>query len=127
MPSPANPASLPADERFEFFLSAVTDAQEVWGLYDDEGWAVAATDDSETPVFPLWPARAYAQACATEDWEGFEACAIALDELLDELLPELEADDVALTLFPTPTGQGIPMSADALAHALTTYLDEPEP
>ncbi|MBP9868146.1 MAG: DUF2750 domain-containing protein [Alphaproteobacteria bacterium] len=54
--------ALPDIKRFEHFIKIIADWQEVWGLYQG-GWALAAADDGTT-VFPLWPAKEYAQVCA---------------------------------------------------------------
>lgn len=58
--------ALPGIKRFEHFIKVIADWQEVWGLYQD-GWALAAADDGTT-VFPLWPAKEYAQVCAENEW-----------------------------------------------------------
>ena len=49
-------------KRFEHFIKVIVDWREVWGLYQD-GWALAEADDGII-VFPLWPAKEYAQVCA---------------------------------------------------------------
>ncbi|MGE0880467.1 MAG: DUF2750 domain-containing protein [Acidimicrobiia bacterium] len=116
-----------ADKRFEHFVTAVAKSEQAWGLYEDnEGWALAGTDDSEAPVFPLWPTRRDAIACAADEWQGFEACAVGFEALLDELLPQLETDGIAVSIFPTPDGQGVVMAADALVHAIKAHLAEPD-
>ena len=83
---------LPGARRFEHFIEVVADRQQAWGLFKD-GWALAAADDG-TGVFPLWPAKEYAQVCAENEWIGYEPRAISLRDLMDMLLPKLTVDGV---------------------------------
>src|SRR4051812_31525339 len=62
---------LDATARHTHFVKRVVDAELVWGLWKD-GWALMA-DETGQQVFPLWPAREYAELCAVADWEGYLA------------------------------------------------------
>ena len=112
--------ALPGPERFEHFVKTVADWQQVWGLYD-EGWALAATDQG-TPVFPLWPAREYAVACAAKEWSTHEPKLIELREFMDVLLPQLKADGVLPGVFFTPSTNGLTPTVDELVAALELEL-----
>lgn len=114
--------ALPADGRFEHFVKIVADRQKAWGLYQD-GWALAGADDGAR-VFPLWPLKEYAEACALETWAGYEAREIPLDDLMDVLLPRLKADGVLPGILPTPTGKGATPSIDELLAALENELQQ---
>jgi len=98
----------------------IADWQEVWGLYQD-GWALAATDDG-TPVFPLWPAKEYAQVCAVNEWKGYEPRSIGLSDFREVLLPKLKLDGVLPGVSFTPTSKGVTPSVDELKLALETEL-----
>ncbi|WP_312835253.1 DUF2750 domain-containing protein [Comamonas sp.] len=89
--------ALPDKKRFDHFVKVVADRQEIWGLYLD-GWALAATNDGVT-VFPLWPAKEYAQLCAVSEWEGYEPRLITLAELMEDLFPKLKKDGVLPGVF----------------------------
>ena len=112
--------ALPGNRRFEHFIKVVADSQEVWGLYES-GWALAATDDG-VGVFPLWPAKAYAQACAIEEWLEYKPRLISLQEFTDVLLPKLKADGLLPGIFPTPTSKGVTPAVDELKAALEVEL-----
>lgn len=112
--------ALSGAERFEHFVKVVADWQEAWGLFQD-GWALASTDDVGV-VFPLWPAKEYAEVCAVDQWQGYLPRSIALDDLMAILLPKLEADGVLPGIFFTPTGSGITISTDELRSALEAEL-----
>jgi len=97
--------TLAGPERYEYFIRRTAEAREVWGLYQD-GWALAKTDDG-TLVFPMWPANEYATLCAEFEWDGYDAQAFSLEELIEELLPQLEEDSVLPGVFYTPGDKGI--------------------
>lgn len=112
--------ALPGIKRFEHFIKVIADWQEVWGLYQD-GWALAAADDG-TSVFPLWPAKEYAQVCAANEWSGYEPRSISLSDFTEVLLPKLKLDGVLPGVFFTPTSKGVTPSVDDLKSALEAEL-----
>ena len=97
--------TLPAPQRYEYFVQQVAQSREVWGLFRN-GWALATKDDG-TLVFALWPEREFAQLCAEFEWEGYEPQSFGLDELLDELLPQLQQDGLVPGIFRTPGSKGV--------------------
>ncbi len=113
--------ALPGKARYEHFVKVIADRQEVWGLYEN-GWALAGTDDGTT-VFPLWPAREYAQLCAEGQWVGYEPRAISLNELMDELLQKLKKDGLLPGVFYTPSNRGVTPTIDELKSAVEAELE----
>jgi Protein of unknown function (DUF2750) len=107
---------LPAVRRYRTFLEQVVASGEAWGLFES-GWALAV-DDAGRDVLPLWPARTFAERCATRLWEGYAPRSIPLAELEGELLPELEAGGLGLGVFFTPEGQGYPVTPSQLREDL---------
>ncbi|WP_296951638.1 DUF2750 domain-containing protein [uncultured Massilia sp.] len=95
---------LPAPQRYTVFVADVARSGVAWGLYRN-GWALATKDDG-TLVFAMWPQREFAQLCAEFEWEGYEAQAFGLDELLDGLLPQLQQDGIVPGIFRTPGSKG---------------------
>lgn len=112
--------ALPGTTRFEHFIKVIADWREVWGLYED-GWALAAADDGTT-VFPLWPAKEYAEVCAVNEWSGYEPRSISLSDFTELLLPKLKSDGVLPGVFFTPTSKGLTPSVDDLKSALEAEL-----
>jgi hypothetical protein len=110
--------------RFAHFVKRVVDEEMAWGLWKD-GWALMADSDG-TQVFPLWPAREYAELCRIDDWAGYEPREIPLQSLLDELAPKLSERKVRPGVFPTPGGKGVTPSVDELCGALREELDKYE-
>lgn len=104
--------SLSGEARYEYFVKTVADWGEVWGLYKD-GWALAASEVGEK-VFPLWPAKEFAELCAVNEWDGYEAESISLEELFGGLLPNLREDGVLPGIFYTPSDTDVTPSIDIL-------------
>jgi hypothetical protein len=93
-----------AKARYRQFLKLAVERKQVWGLYRD-GWALSR-DDDEQVTFPLWPERERAALCATGPWQGYEPAEIPLDDLLEQLLPQLARDQVKPCLSPGPNDPG---------------------
>ena len=110
--------------RYKHFIKRVVDNELAWGLWND-GWALMA-DGGGQPVFPLWPAREYAELFAVREWDGYAAEEIALADLIDELLPKLTEKEVRPGIFPTPTGKGVTPTASELLRALRTEMGKYE-
>ncbi|KHA78433.1 MULTISPECIES: DUF2750 domain-containing protein [Janthinobacterium] len=105
-------AGLPSAERHAYFVRKAADTQEVWGLYRD-GWATAQVDGKV--AIPFWPEAAFAQACASGDWEHFQPRAIALGDFLAKWLPGMNQNGQLAFVFPVPQGSAsIAAPADLL-------------
>ena len=112
--------ALPGPKRYEHFIKVVCDWQKLWGLYKD-GWALAATDNGQG-VFPIWPAKEYAEICAIDEWAGYEPKSFSLEDFLDELLPNLKDDNMLPGIFYTPGNKGVTPEIDALVSDLKIEL-----
>jgi Protein of unknown function (DUF2750) len=108
--------------RFRHFVKQVVDFEQAWGLWSD-GWALMANNE-ERLVFPLWPAREYADLCRVGQWTDFAPKAVDLDTLVNELLPSLAKDGVRSGIFPTPEGKGVTVDANELATELRRVDEE---
>ena len=103
--------------RYKYFVKQVVDSERAWGLWQG-GWALAEDDDGNR-TFPIWPHREYAESCSIEEWAGFEAEEIDLENLIEELLPQLEEDGMQIAVFPTPKGKGVTPKIGELLSSLT--------
>lgn len=90
-------------QRYNYFVEKVFEWQECWGLGDNEGWVVAEIADQV--VFPLWPAEPFAKNCQVDNWQHAEAKQIPFAELINEILPSLVNDDIAVAVFMVPDNE----------------------
>ena len=81
------------DPAYAAFLDEVVEAGMVWGLSDDEGWALApSADDDQVMVMPFWASEEHARACASGEWEQFVPEPVVLDFFMEEWLPGMDGD-----------------------------------
>ena len=112
--------ALSGQERYNNFIKVVVDWEEVWGLYQDN-WALAGTDDGQR-VFPVWPAKEYAQLCVDKEWDGCEPKSFSLEDFMSELLPNLKNDGVLPGVFYTPSDNGVTPTVEKLLEDLNEEL-----
>ena len=80
------------------------------------------SDDDGNPTFQLWPAKEYAALCADGLWAGFQPTEIPLDDLVKEVLPKLQRDNVRLGIFRTAKGQSVMPSVEQLSADLKNEM-----
>src|SRR3954468_24859057 len=85
-----NLLSMPAQDRYGYFIRRVADAEQVWGLRTPDGrWIVSASDNGVT-VYPFWPEKEFAEAAVFGDWSDATAVALPLEEFLERWLPGMQ-------------------------------------
>jgi uncharacterized protein DUF2750 len=117
--------SLSPRERYGLCVQLAVDAAELWGLRNPDGWVLA--EEAGRDALPLWPHADFAAACARGGWADAAAAAIGLDELLDDLLPLLEEDGVAVAVFPAPDGGGSVVTPASFRRDLEAEIEIGEP
>lgn len=116
---------LPGPQRYQHFVSKIVDAEEVWSLWKDEGWALSTISDGRETV-PIWPHASYAQVCARDAWQGYLPKAISLDAWINRWGPGIEGDGRLVAVFPTPDDKGIVVDAKRLNEDLKSELEKYE-
>jgi hypothetical protein len=72
------------ESKYNLFIERVVTSKLVWGLQNKNGWANSYSNDSEEiDVIPFWSDRAYAKACAVDDWKSYAATSIPLSDFLE--------------------------------------------
>lgn len=117
--------ALAGPERYEYAVKKIADWQNVWGLHDENGWALAE-DDEGTELLPVWPHPDLASACATGPWAGKVAQAIEASEWLEAWTPGLTGDGRGVAVFPTPDDTGVRVAPERLAADLGGELEKYE-
>lgn len=114
--------ALSGEERYKHFVKRVADTELVWGLFNN-GWALAATDDGRQ-VFPMWPAREYAEISAVDEWMGYKPREFSVEELVGELLPRFRTDGTLPGIFYTPNDKGVTPPLDLLSQDISDELQK---
>ncbi|EOC0478187.1 DUF2750 domain-containing protein [Cronobacter turicensis] len=94
-------------ERYQYFIKHVVDWECVWSLKDATGFVTTEDKDGNLSL-PLWPAEIFARKCAVDEWTDIPAISIPLDELMDELLPDLIGNNINVIAFMAPSEIALP-------------------
>ncbi len=93
------------EERLALFIETVAKNKSVFGISDDEGWALLG-DNDDTDILPLFQdaslAEAFRQAAG---FEGHEVEEVEMEELL-EWLQELDEDGAMVAVCPNTHFEG---------------------
>lgn len=114
--------ALSPEGRYTSFLQLSADWEEAWGLKDENGWIVQGSESNDE-AFPLWPHAVFAGLCARGSLAGTTPERISLDDLLDDLLPLLEEDAIAVEVFPVEEERGSMVTARRLLQDLHRELE----
>jgi hypothetical protein len=80
-------------ENIDRFIVEAMENGCVWGLQNDEGWALCASEDhDDVDVMPLWSQESFAHIHCRDEWAGYVPVAIELEEFLEDWLPGMHED-----------------------------------
>ena len=83
------------ESKYKLFVEKTAASKSVWALKSKNGWANSHSNDSEdVDVIPFWSDRAYAKACARDDWKGYLPVEITLAEFLENWCIEMADNEV---------------------------------
>lgn len=103
--------ALSADERYQHFLEKAADWEEIWGVNDDQGWLVQATEDNRHYI-TLWPHPYLVEDAIRRHLPGNRAEEIDFVFLLEQWLPLLIKEDILISVFPDRQWRGILVTAE---------------
>lgn len=113
----------PGEKRYDYFLKKVAETEEVFGLSDDEGWALLG-DDDDADILPLFPAAELAEAFRMAmDFEEYKVEALDVAELMS-WLDDLESDGMLVAVFPNLELNGAVVEAQHLKADLQKEFDK---
>jgi hypothetical protein len=94
-------------ERYEYLIQSVASHKEIWLLQDNDSSFAMFEDETGNSYIPVWPEKSLAQYHAVDDWSGYAAERMGLNEFM-EWLGELKEDQILIGAIP-----------DANMHALS--------
>jgi len=81
------------DENRDIFIAEAIETGCVWGLENEDGWALCPSLKNETiEVMPFWSQPEYAELHCQEEWADYDVVPISLEELLEDWLPGMHED-----------------------------------
>lgn len=90
-----------AEQQLQVFVDNSKASQTIWALQDPQtdDWVVCdSVEYSDTDVMPLWSNEAGANAYCTQEWQGYKAVAITVDDYLEHWVSDLNYDGVLVGL-----------------------------
>ena len=86
--------AITVETKHQKFIERICASETVWGLRSKAGWAVSESNDFEdTELLPFWSDRAYAAACAKNEWSAYAPTSIPLAEFLENWCVGIYSDD----------------------------------
>jgi len=80
---------------YEEFIDEICDTEIVWGISNQEGWAICDSNDFEgKQAMPFWSSEALAKALCTDDWADYQPRPIPVEEFLDDWLHGMHEDEI---------------------------------
>ena len=117
------------EQNHQQFLQEVCQSNRVWTLKHPDGYAVSFSslyvdeDGNGLPMFSFWSSKKWANACAVNEWEGYDAEAISLSDFIEYWCVGLANDDrIAHTNFDQELGEGHESEPLMLILELTAQL-----
>lgn len=104
--------NLPAEQRYDEFISRAVEWKEVWSLSSEQGWAIISDDGDE--YLPVWHHTNLAAHWATGSYADCQPKLITLDDWLTKWLPGMDNDGILVAVCPDIEGEGIVVSAGEL-------------
>lgn len=109
------------------FVAAALAQEQVWSLRDEEGWALAISEeDEERLVMPFWTSAEAAAQCARDEWGGFEVTEIPLFAFTGDWLPGMAEDGYAVGLDWEADATGVAVEPELLLEAFDEFIDDDE-
>lgn len=113
----------PGEKRYDYFIKKVAENEEVYGLSDEEGWALLG-DDEDADILPLFPAAELAESFRVAmDFEEYKVEALDVAELM-AWLDDLETDGMLVAVFPNLELNGAVVEAQHLKADLQKEFDK---
>ncbi|MEG0482558.1 MAG: DUF2750 domain-containing protein [Acinetobacter sp.] len=112
---------LTSEQKYASFIEQVLENGEIWGLCG-EGWASFLDDAQGIQAFPVWSDKSFAEFNAVGDWDGFKATPFTIQQLINELAPELSQANIQLSVFKFPQDSGHLIAAELVSNTLQNKL-----
>ena len=107
---------LPADKRYEYFITHIISGKQIWSLRNDEGWVAMSCDGDS--CLPVWPHQDFAALWATDDWADCSPTAVALDVWVSRWIPGMEKDGSMIAVFPNDNEEGVVVTPRELLESI---------
>ena len=113
--------SMSEDDRLMYCLTRIVEAEEVWGLAENQGWVIS--ENNKQSSLPIWPYKIFAASCQLGDWKEAEPQAISLEHFVYKVSQQLIENKLMVEIGPTTEKSGRLMEAKAFFSALENLME----
>ena len=114
--------ALPGPQRYSYFISKVSDWQEIWTLNSPNGIVTLGDEDGKVCV-PLWPHPDYANALVREDWSDCLPEKVDIETFMEKWVKKTSQAGYLFAVFPISDQQGVVASPERLHGDLARGLE----
>ncbi|MCH4248979.1 DUF2750 domain-containing protein [Acinetobacter populi] len=93
------------DEQYYAFIEQIIQQQFLWGIATAH-WSLCF-DAGGQKAFPIWASEINAKLCCYEEWQDSKPQKIALQALMQEIIPYLIQHQYSLAINRTPSGEAL--------------------
>jgi hypothetical protein len=86
-------------ERYSYLIQQIVKNHLIWLLEAEDGSFAMFEDANGLSYIPVWPDKEFAANYAVDDWDGYHAESMSLNEFL-EWMKELKEDEILIGAFP---------------------------
>ena len=115
---------LDAEQRYDYFIQAVADLEQIWILVDEEGFVLVDADEER--CIPVWPHAELAELWINGDWAQCQAQAIDIATWLDKWTAGLDGDELAIAVFPHAAEPGVVIGPEEFSETLIEATQDNE-
>ncbi len=113
---------LDAEQRYDYFVNAVVDLEQIWILMDDEGFVLVTAEGEQ--CIPVWPHAELADLWIEGELAGCQSKAVDISTWLDKWTAGLNGDELSVAVFPHAEEPGVVISPTELAETLLEAMQE---
>ena len=110
--------------RLQYFLLRAIEAEEIWGLADQQGWVLRETDNQT--ILQVWPYEQLADDYATAHDDTCKPSATSLDHFVHNLLSHMVEQDIDIEILPINQHAGKVVTASELHEVFNGLLETGE-
>ena len=99
---------LDAEQRYDYFVNAVVDLEQIWILMDDEGFVLVTAEGEQ--CIPVWPHAELADLWIEGELAGCQSKAVDISTWLDKWTTGLNGDELSVAVFPHAEEPGVVIS-----------------
>ncbi len=114
---------LTPDKRYKQFFNVASEAEQIWGFKDKNGW-ITIKDEDNNIAMPVWPSYEFAKYCQENQWKEAQMEGIDLFEFLEYWLDGMKRDGCRVLVLSDSDGRGVSVEADKFKKELEEHLSE---